>query len=104
MNSITAMLMQQELAMNRVIRHDMGLSPRRGALYLAEIIMESALIVAAVQDRQTNTKQLTYGVAPEWVGESTARRIIKAWHAEGLIDFETDPSDRRPSSSDRRGR
>jgi hypothetical protein len=97
MSPTTAQLMQQELAMNRVLRRDMARSRRRGALYMAEIVMETSLILDASAERQTIIKQLTCEVVPEWVGESTARRIVKAWHAAGLVDVESDPDDGRSS-------
>jgi hypothetical protein len=87
--------MDRALARNRAYRKDMAGGPRNGALYLAEILIETRLVLDDADGRQTNIKRLVAEVSPEWIGHSTALRLIHRIEAEGLVMLETDPADGR---------
>jgi hypothetical protein len=83
------------LTLNRALQRDMARSPLRGVIYWAEALMEGRLILDATAGKQTNAKRLVHEVAPEWIGASTAHRILQDWRAEQLVEIEPDPVDRR---------
>ena len=95
MNPVVASRMKRMLARNAAYRRDMAGSTRTGVLYVAELLMEVRLILDSESDIPTNAKRLVMEVCPEWIGASTAHRILKDWVAAGMVDAQVDPDDRR---------
>ena len=87
--------MQRLLLRNRAYRRDMAHSPRTGVCYFAEVVMEAKLVLDWTDGWRTNAKRLILEVAPEWVSETTAHRIIKELLTEGMITVDRDPDDGR---------
>jgi len=73
----------------------MAKGPRNGALYVAEVMIEARLILDSDDRRQTNIKRLIGEVAPEWVSERTALRLVHQLAKEGYLVLEPNPIDGR---------
>lgn len=86
--------MQRLLKVNVVFRREMARG-RRGAQYMAAVLIETRLTLDAIEGRKTAIKRLVAEVTPEWVGETTARRIVTEMVTAGLVTADTNANDRR---------
>ena len=87
--------MDRALARNRAYRREMADGPRTGVLYVAEVLIETRLVLDDTDGRLTNVKRLAAEVSPEWIGRTTAIRLIHQLEAEGLVTLNADPDDGR---------
>lgn len=86
--------MRRLLATNVLFRREMA-AGRKGAIYMASVLIETRLLLDATEGRETGIKRLIGEVMPEWVGETTARGIVTEMLAEGLITAQRSAKDRR---------
>jgi Winged helix DNA-binding domain len=87
--------MQAMLRRNTILQRDMARSPRRGILFVAEIIMEARVVADFLDGTPPNIKRLESEVVPALIGERTAHKILREMIAEGLLATEADPKDGR---------
>jgi hypothetical protein len=86
--------MQHLLALNIGFRREMA-TGRRGAQYMASLLIETRLIMDAIEGQQTGLKRLAGEVAPEWVSETSVRRIVREVVSQELVQTTADAADRR---------
>jgi hypothetical protein len=87
--------MRRMLTRNRAYRRDMVVARRSGIFYFAEMLMEARLIIDHLGGKKSNAKRLVMEVAPDWLGETSAHRILRVMKKDGYVTVETDPDDHR---------
>jgi hypothetical protein len=87
--------MRRMISRNRGYRRDMATAGRFGIFYFAEMLIEAKLLLDHLDGKKSNAKALVMEVAPDWVGSTTAHRIIQRMKKDGFVTIETDPADRR---------
>jgi hypothetical protein len=87
--------MQDMLRRITLLLREMSRARRKGVFFVAEIIMETRLVVDHFDGRRPNVKRLIGDVVPGLIGLSAALKILREMKAEGLFSTETDPRDGR---------